>query len=111
MLRESAGRTFKSHLLVGVVWLIGVLSLHGLVHTSLLLSRGLFGIDAGLLANAFALSNFTYFAFLGVVTFLGTAVLLCAMSVLLYIDVRMRTEGIDIERRIDMLPHIREETE
>ena len=42
---------------------------------------------------------------------LATAALLCAMSVLLYIDVRMRTEGIDIERRIEMLPHIREETE
>jgi hypothetical protein len=111
MLRESAGRAFKSYLFVGVIWAIGLLSLHGLIHVGLLMSRGLFGIDVGLLANAFSLSNFTYLAFLSIVVLLGTAALLCAMSVLLYIDVRMRTEGIDIEKRIGMLPHIREETE
>ena len=111
MLRESAGRAFKSYLLVGVIWIIGLLSLHGLIHIGLLLSRGLFGIDVGLLTNAFAFSNFTYLAFLSVMVLLGTAALMCAMSVLLYIDVRMRTEGIDIERRIEMLPHIREEAE
>ncbi len=111
MLRESAGRAFKSYLLVAALWFVGMLSLHGMIHIGLLMSRGLLGVDAGLLANAFALSNFTYFAFLSIVVLLGTSLLMCAMSVLLYIDVRMRTEGIDIERKIEMLPRIREETE
>jgi hypothetical protein len=110
MLRESAGRTFKSYLLVAVIWLIGVLSLHGMIQIGLLMGGGLFGLDVGLLSNAFALSNLTYFAFVSIVVLLGMACLLCAMSVLLYIDVRMRTEGIDIERRIETLPRIREET-
>jgi hypothetical protein len=104
MLRDFFGRAFKAHLLLGVLWGVLLLSLHAAIHIGLSVVRSFFGLEVGLLSNALSLSNLTYLTLLNVIVLLAFASVLCALSVLLYIDVRVRTEGIDIERRIDALP-------
>jgi hypothetical protein len=106
MLREFFGRAFKAHLLLGVLWGVLLLSLHATIHISLSIVRSFFDLEVGLLTNALSLSNLTYLAFLNVIVLLVFAGVLCGLAVLLYIDVRVRTEGIDIERKIEALPEL-----
>ena len=106
MLRDFFGRAFKAHLLLAVLWLLALLTLHAMVHLGLMIARSFLDLEVGLLSNAFTLANMTYLAFLNVIILLGASGVLCGLSVLLYIDVRVRTEGIDIERKIEELPAI-----
>lgn len=106
MLRDFFGRAFKAHLLLALLWAVLFLSLHATIHIGLSVVRSFFDLQVGLLSNALSLSNLTYFTFLNVLVLLVFAGVLSALAVLLYIDVRVRTEGIDIERRIESLPEL-----
>ncbi len=104
MLRDFFIRALLAHVLLGVVWLVVLLTLHAMVHMGLAVARSFFDLEVGLLSNAFSLFNLTYLASLNVLIMLAASSVISALAVLLYIDVRVRTEGIDIERRIESLP-------
>jgi len=108
MLRDFFPRSFKAHVLLGVLWLVMLLTLHLTVIIGLMIARSFLDLEVGVLAKAFTLGNLTYLALLNVAILLGFSGVFSALSVLLYIDVRVRTEGIDIERRIAALPEIKE---
>lgn len=103
MLRDFFGRSLKAHILLGALWLVLFLTLHAMVHIGLQIVRSFFDIEVGFLSKALTLGNYTYLTFLNGAILLGASLALSAMSVLLYIDVRVRTEGIDIESRIEKL--------
>jgi hypothetical protein len=108
ILRDFFGRSFKAHLLLGMLWGVALITLHAMVHIGLLFARSLFDLEVGLLSNALGLTNLTYLAFLNATVLLGASSVMCGLSVLLYVDARVRTEGIDIERRIESLPPLKE---
>lgn len=108
MLRDFFIRALLAHVLLGIVWLVVMLTLHALVHMGLSVARSFFDLEVGLLSNAFSLFNLTYLAFINVLIMLAASGVVCSLAVLLYIDVRVRTEGIDIERRIEGLPPVEE---
>lgn len=106
ILRDFFGRAFKAHVVLCLLWIAVFFTLHATAHISLLIARSFFDMEVGLASNALSLLNLTYVAFLNVVVMFGAAGPLCALAVLIYVDARVRTEGIDIERRIEALPAV-----
>ncbi|MGV3723474.1 MAG: hypothetical protein ACO1SX_21475, partial [Actinomycetota bacterium] len=97
------GKAFVLWLLCSGMLLFAAVNLHLLVQFLIGVVAGLFGIDASGLLPYFQPKNQQYVTMLGVTAFVLVDPLKTCVDAILYLDLRIRREGADLEERLRAL--------
>jgi hypothetical protein len=97
------GRALGLWLLFAFLSVLGVVNLSLLAQFSVTRVAGLLGIDAGGVTGQLQLSNQVYVAVLAVLTFVALDPLKSVADVVLYLDLRIRREGADLQEQLRRL--------
>jgi hypothetical protein len=85
------------------LWLFAALNLHLLLHFLVGTAAGVLGIDTGGIQPYFQVKNQQYLTVLAAVAFVLVDPLKTCMDAILYLDLRIRREGVDLEERLRAL--------